>query len=88
MRTLFDTMLAEARRRAARLAAAEERLRHVFVAGAADAAGVRAAVAEAETARAEVRLVHLLTHLQTREALTEAQRRTYHEIRWAAPKPH
>ncbi len=88
MRALFETMLGEARRRAARLAAAEARLQRVFAAGAADAAGVRAAVAEAETARAEVRLVHLLTHVQTRDVLTEAQRRTYHEIRWAAPKHH
>jgi Spy/CpxP family protein refolding chaperone len=85
MRALFETMLGEARRRAARLVAAEERLQRVFAAGAADAAGVRAAVAEAETARAEVRLVHLLTHVQARDVLTETQRRTYHEIRWGAP---
>ena len=86
VRALFEAMLAEARRRAARLAAAEEQLQRVFTAGAADAVGVRAAVAEAETARAEVRLMHLLTHVQTRDVLTETQRRTYHEIRWAAPK--
>jgi Spy/CpxP family protein refolding chaperone len=85
MRALFETMLGEARRRAARLVAAEARLQRVFAAGAADAAGVRAAVAEAETARAEVRLVHLLTHVQARDVLTETQRRTYHEIRWGAP---
>jgi hypothetical protein len=29
-----------------------------------------------------VRLVHLLTHLQTRAVLTEDQRRIYHEVRW------
>ena len=28
------------------------------------------------------RLVHLLTHLKTRDLLTEEQRRTYHEARW------
>ena len=88
MTTLFDAMLAEARAKAARLADAEARLRRVFAEGAADAAAVRAAVAAAETARAEVRLVHLLTHLETRDVLTEAQRRTYHRLRWGSAKNH
>ncbi len=88
MTALFDAMLAAARAKAARLAEAEARLRQVFAEGAADAAGVRAAVAAAETARAEVRLVHLLTHLETRDVLTEAQRRTYHQLRWGAAKNH
>jgi Spy/CpxP family protein refolding chaperone len=88
MTALFQTMLAEARARAARLAEAEARLRGVFAAGTADAAAVRAAVAGAEAARAEVRLVHLLTHLETRDLLTEAQRRTYHHLRWGAAKDH
>ncbi len=62
MRALFETMLAEARSRAARLTVAE--------------------------ARAEVRLVHLVTHVQARDVLTETQRRTYHQIRWGAAKNH
>lgn len=86
MTALFEAMLAEARAKAAGLAAAEDRLRRVFAGGAADAPAVRAAVAEAERARAEVRLVHLLTHLETRDLLTEAQRRTYHQLRWGAAK--
>jgi Spy/CpxP family protein refolding chaperone len=86
MTALFQTMLAEARAKAARLAEAETRLRQVFAAGTADAAAVRAAVAGAEAARAEVRLVHLLTHLETRDLLTAAQRRTYHHLRWGAAK--
>jgi Spy/CpxP family protein refolding chaperone len=88
MKTLFDAMLVEARAKAVGLAAAEERLRQVFADGTADAAGVRAAVAAAETARAELRLVHLLTHLEARDVLTEAQRRTYHQLRWGAAKNH
>ena len=88
MTTLFDAMLLEARAKAARLADAEARLRRVFAEGAADAAGVRTAVAAAEAARAEVRLVHLLTHLETRDVLTEAQRRAYHQLRWGATKNH
>jgi Spy/CpxP family protein refolding chaperone len=88
MTTLFDAMLVEARAKAARLAEAELRLRQVFAGGGADAAAVRAAVSAAETARAEVRLVHLLTHLETRDVLSEAQRRTYHQLRWGAAKNH
>ncbi len=86
MRVLFEAMLADARARAARLAAAEARLRQIFAERAADDAAVRTAVAEAETARAEVRLAHLLKHLRTRDVLTEAQRQAYHQLRWGAPK--
>jgi hypothetical protein len=32
----------------------------------------------------DVRLVHLLTHLQTRVVLTEEQQRIYHEVRWGS----
>ena len=60
----------------------ETRVRALFAGGGADAAAVRAATAEVERARSEVRLVHLLAHLKTREILTEAQRRAYHEARW------
>ena len=88
MRTLFEAMLAEARPRAARLAAAEAKLRRLFAERAADDAAVRTAVAEAEAARAEVRLAHLLTHVRTRDGLTEAQRQTYHQLRWGAAKNH
>ena len=86
MRALFETMLAEAKPRAARLADAEARLRRLFAEGGADEAAVRAAVAETETARAELRLAHLRAHLQARDVLTETQRRTYHHLRWGEPK--
>ena len=62
----------------------EARLRALFAGGGADEAAVRAAAAEVERARADVRLVHLLAHLKTREVLTDAQRRAYHEARWPA----
>ena len=75
-------MFSESRPKGAALLEAEARLRTLFADGAASEAAVRAAVAEVERARTEVRLVHLLTHLKTRELLTEAQRRVYHEARW------
>jgi Spy/CpxP family protein refolding chaperone len=87
-RALFESMLTEARARAGRLAAAEARLTRLFASSVADDGAVRAAVAEAEAARAEVRLAHLLTHLRTRDLLTEAQRHTYHAIRWGAGPRH
>jgi hypothetical protein len=39
-------------------------------------------VGEDERARADVRLVHLLTHLKARDLLTDAQRRLYQQARW------
>ena len=80
MRGLFETMLRDARARAGRLAAAEARLARLFADRAADEVTVRAAVQDAEAARREVRLVHLLTH----DVLTETQRQKYHELRWGS----
>lgn len=82
-RALLRMMFSESRPKGAALLEAAARLRKLFADGAADEAAVRAVAAEFEHARREVRLVHLLTHLQTRDLLTEAQRKTYHEARWA-----
>jgi Spy/CpxP family protein refolding chaperone len=82
MRGLFETMRREARVRAGHLAAAEAGLARLFADRAADERAVRTAVQDAEAARRDVRLVHLLAHLQTHDVLTEAQRQKYHELRW------
>jgi len=82
MRELMHAMFAESRPKSARLLEAEAKLRHLFAGRAADDAALRTAVGEVERARSEVRLVHLLTHLKTRDLLTEDQRRVYHEARW------
>jgi len=79
---LLHAMFVESKPKSARLLEAEAKLRRLFADRAADDAAVRAAVGEVERARSEVRLVHLLTHLKTRELLTEDQRRIYHEARW------
>jgi Spy/CpxP family protein refolding chaperone len=81
-RALMHGMFSESRPKSARLLEAEAKVRRLFAERAADDAAVRAAVAEVERTRAEVRLVHLLAHLKTRELLTEDQRRIYHEARW------
>ncbi len=80
---LMHAMFAESRPKGARLLDAEAKLRRLFADRAADDSAVRAAVAEVERARGEVRLVHLLAHLKTRELLTEDQRRIYHQARWS-----
>ena len=85
-RDLMHAMFAESRPKSARLLEAEARLRRLFAERVADDAAVRAAVAEVERARSEVRLVHLLTHLKTRDLLSEDQRRLYHETRWGASR--
>ena len=82
METLQAAMFAASRPASSRFLEAEAQLRRLFAEGLADESRVRAAVADVERARTEVRLVHLLAHLQTRAVLTEEQRRVYHEARW------
>jgi Spy/CpxP family protein refolding chaperone len=82
MQHLMHAMFAESKPKSARLLEAEGTLRRLFAGATADDAAVRAAVEAVERARRDVRLVHLLTHLKTRDLLTEEQRRTYHEARW------
>ena len=82
MQHLMHAMFAESKPKSARLLEAEGTLRRLFAEGTADDAAVRLAVEAVERARRDVRLVHLLTHLKTRDLLTEEQRRTYHEARW------
>ena len=79
---LQAAMFTASRPASQRLLEAEARLRKLFVDGIADEPRVRAATVETERAWAEVRLVHLFTHLKTRAVLTEEQRRLYHEARW------
>jgi Spy/CpxP family protein refolding chaperone len=84
---LVTAMYAESRPKSARLLDAEAKLRRLFASGHAEDAVVRAVVADVEQARTDLRLVHLLTHLRTREVLTDEQRRLYHEARWSARRP-
>jgi len=79
---LMHAMFSESKPKSARLLELEAKLRRLFADRTADVTAVRATVAEVERARGEVRLVHLLVHLKTRELLTEDQRRIYHEARW------
>lgn len=84
---MLGAMFAESRPKSARLLDAEAKLRQLFASGRADETAVQAAVAAVERARAEVRLVHLIFHLKTRDLLSDEQRRVYHEARWGAHRP-
>ena len=81
-RALYQAMLHEARPLGAALLDAEGRLRGLFESGTASEGTVRAQVAEVERRRGELRTVHLLYHLRTRDLLAAGQRATYHALRW------
>ena len=83
VRALMDRMFAASRPKGAELLAAERRLTALFTSGRPDDASIRAAVADVERLRAELRTLHLTTHVATRDLLTEPQRRAYHAARWA-----
>jgi len=75
-------MFAESRPKSVRLLDAEPQLRRLLSDHAASEAAARAAVAEVGHAHTEVRFVHLLAHLRTRDLLSAEQRQIYHEMRW------
>ena len=86
MERLRAAMLAEAVPLGEALIAAERALDAVFARGTATAAEVDAAVTSAALAHGRVRAAHLRTHLDTRDAMTEAQRATYARLRgYASP---
>ena len=86
-RALLAAMFAESRPKGERQLEAERKLGSLFSEGRADEASIRAAVADVERARGDVRLVHLMFHLKTRDVLTDEQRRLYHEARWSGHRP-
>jgi Spy/CpxP family protein refolding chaperone len=81
---MMRAMYEQSRPKSRQLLDAEARLRRLFADGTASESAVRDGVADVERAHADVRLIHLLTHLQTRDLLTEPQRRLYHEARWGS----
>jgi len=83
VQALVVAMFAESRPKSAQLLDAERKLRKLFADGTTDEASVRSAIAEVERVRSEVRMVHLLFHLKTRDLLTADQRRVYQEARWS-----
>jgi len=84
----FEDMRSKARATGARYVAAEKAIDAAFREGlAADA--LRDRLAEAERLRAELRLIHLSTHLQVTPLLTGHQKHLYNQLRgYGGGKPH
>lgn len=87
IRQIFDEMKAEAIAAGARLIAAEEAIEAAFRAGDLDAPRLRALIAEAEAARAELRHVHLSRHLSTPPLLSAEQIARYNTLRGYGSDP-
>lgn len=84
---IFHQMQAEAIDAGARFIAAEAALDAGFQTPTLDRAALEALLAEAEAARAALRLVHLSRHLMTTEILTERQIQRYAVLRGYAGDP-
>jgi hypothetical protein len=87
IQTILAEMRAEAIAVGARLIEAEEAIEAAFRAGALDNARLRSLIDEAETARAELRFIHLSRHLTTPPLLTEEQIARYSQLRGYESNP-
>jgi Spy/CpxP family protein refolding chaperone len=83
VQALLAAMFAESRPKSEQFLVIERKLRSLFVDGVPDEASVRRGITEVGRARSEVRMVHLLFHLRTRDLLDDEQRRIYQEVRWS-----
>lgn len=81
VKAIFEAMKKKAIAGGTVYIAAEERLADAFRSGAAQAVTLARLVRQAEEARADLRLVHLIAHLETAQLLSADQRRRYQELR-------
>ena len=85
--TLFDDMRKAAIPAGERLIAAETALEAAFAAGAVNEASLRRLLIEAESARTELRFIHLSQHFKTVQFLKPEQIRKYNILRGYAEDP-
>jgi len=85
--TIYAAMKAEAQATGLRYIEAERAIETAFREGRLDESGLRALVDEAESARAELRFIHLSRHLSTPPLLTEDQIARYNRLRGYAADP-
>jgi len=81
VRALFDRMRGRALVTGKHVLDKEAELEQLFASGAAEPAAVRPRLDEIAKLRAELRWVHLSTHLEARQLLTPEQRVRYHALR-------
>lgn len=84
---LFDEMRQAAIPAGERLIAAEAALEAAFAKGAVDEGSLRRLLAQAESARTELRFIHLSQHFKTVRYLTPAQIQRYQVLRGYAQDP-
>lgn len=84
---IFNEMQTEAVAAGARLISAEEAIEAAFRAADLDDARLRALIAEAERARAELRFIHLTRHLSTPPLLSADQIARYNRLRGYGSDP-
>lgn len=87
IQAIFDEMQSEAVATGARLIEAEEAIEAAFRAGDLDDERLRALIAEAEAARAELRFIHLSRHLSTPPLLSADQIARYNMLRGYGSDP-
>lgn len=87
-REIFRDMKAEARELGRRVLEAEGALNALFASGVVDVGSLEEAVAEVGRLRADLRLVHLRAHLETRSLLTRHQIHEYRRLRGYAEPGH
>lgn len=87
IQAIFDEMQSEAVAAGARLIEAEEAIEAAFRTGALDDERLRALIAEAEAARAELRFIHLSRHLSTPPLLSADQIARYNTLRGYGSDP-
>lgn len=87
IQAIFDEMQSEAVVAGARLIEAEEAIEAAFRAGDLDDERLRALIAQAEAARAELRLIHLSRHLSTPPLLSADQIARYNILRGYGSDP-
>lgn len=87
IRTVFETMRAEAVREGERLIALERALENEFRSGRVNDAGLRALLDSIEKARSRLRYVHLSAHLTTPPILSSGQLEKYAALRGYGKNP-
>lgn len=87
IQAIFDEMKSEAVAAGARLIEAEEAIETAFRAGGLADERLRALIAEAEAARAELRFIHLSRHLSTPPLLSTDQIARYNALRGYGADP-
>lgn len=87
IQAIFDEMQSEAIAAGAHLIEAEEAIEAAFRAGDLDDERLRALIAEAEAARAELRFIHLSRHLSTPPLLSADQIARYNTLRGYGSDP-